>query len=178
MPPAQFDNQNEEGKNIWGFDDLSISISTATPEDLTTDYISESLDAYYKTLSPFAEMIAEITIAITDAHEAAKEYVSKLANHLDPKDNISVIGNGVILSTVIGVKSSTDDTFVSAINASNTNTDDLKLIDSTHGRVVYAGGIPSTNNWNDSTTVIYEDGHAKFKSGEIAGDFHVHTYVY
>lgn len=157
---------NEEGKNIWGFDDLSVS--TATPEDLTTVYISESLDAYYKTLSPFAEMIAEITIAITDAHEAAKEYVSKLANHLDPKDEISVIGKGVILSSIIGVKKSDDDTFISAINAQALDNEDISTVDETHGRVVYAGGIPSSNNWNDSTTVIYEDGHVKFKSGEIS----------
>lgn len=153
---------NEEGKNIWGFDDLSVS--TATPEDLTTVYISESLDAYYKTLSPFAEMIAEITIAITDAHDEVIKIAESLQKELQPSDEISVIGKGVILSSVIGVQS--EQRLVAALNASKT-IEAAQSLNNGHGRIVFAGGITDQNDWNSAKTVIYEDGYVHFKWGEI-----------
>lgn len=166
-----FTSVDAQGNNIWGFD--NIESTTDIPEKYTTQYISNAFDTYYSKLSIFSQMISEITISITDAHEKAKEYVDKLSNHLDPKDNISIIGKGVILSSIIGVKSSKDDNFVSAINAQSLDEEDIITIDKSeakHGRIVYAGGIPNTNDWNESTAVIYEDGHVKFKSGEIADE--------
>lgn len=168
-----FTSVDVQGNNIWGFDSINIESTTSIPENYTTQFISNAFDTYYSNLSIFSQMISEITISITDSHEKATKYVDKLSEHLDPKDEISIVGKGVILSSIIGVKSSKDDNFVSAINAQSLDEEDIITIDKSdkqHGRVVYAGGIPNTNDWNDSTAVIYEDGHVKFKSGEIADE--------
>lgn len=171
-----FTSVDEQGNNIWGFDSTNIESTTDIPEKYTTQYISNAFDNYYSELSKFSQMISEITISITDSHEKAKEYVDALSEQLTPEDNISIIGKGVILSSIIGVKNSEDDSFISAINAQSLDTETIITIDKSderHGRIVYAGGIPSTNDWNDSTTVIYEDGHVKFKSGEITDDVYI-----
>lgn len=159
------------GSGDWGWSKLEET--TSVPEGFTVTSLDDKFSSYYDTLSNFSEMISKITIEITDSHEAAKDYVEALQGQLDPVDEISVVGKGVILSTIVGVKNSEDTGFISALNASNVSDPESGsyTVDNngSHGRIVFAGGIPQDNNdWNNATTVIYEDGHIKMRSGEIS----------
>lgn len=144
------------------FDLDNLNITTTLPNGYSISAINAALDIYYSALKEFSKLISKITIEITDAHDKALALANSWQEHLDPKDAISVIGKGVILSTVIGVQS--EGVLEAVLNAS----DDLpQAIDSIHGKIIFAGGIGGSENWNDATTLIYEDGYVHFKYGKI-----------
>ena len=157
----------DEIKTIFTSDVFGISnttTSTALPEGYSTNTIDDALNNYYDTLSVFAEMISKITIEITDAHEKVLQLSKELQEQLSPSDNITQIGKGVILSSIIGVQS--NGVLQAGLNATNVN----GLVDTSkdnHGRVVFAGGINGVTDWNSANTVIYEDGYVHFRWGEI-----------
>lgn len=149
----------------WKWNDFENT--TTIPSGNTLSGLDTKFETYYDCLNTFSKMISEISIKITDSHQQAKDYVDWVQNHLKPEDNITVVGKGVVLSTIMGVKSSNDNSFVSALNASDSHKDSSIY---NHGRIVFAGGI-NDSDWNKSTTVIYEDGHVKFNSGEVGSEF-------
>lgn len=145
----------------------NITESTKLPTGYSVGDIESSFDNYYNALSIFSEMISKITIEITDAHEKVLHISRELQEQLTPSDSITQIGKGVILSSIIGVQS--NGVLQAGLNATNIE----GLVDDSidkHGRIILAGGIKGKTNWNEATTVIYEDGHIKINSGEI-GEF-------
>ena len=164
---ALYEAAFDEIKTIFTSDVFGISnttTSTTLPEEYSTNTIDDALNNYYDTLSVFAEMISKITIEITDAHEKVLQLSKELQEQLSPSDNITQIGKGVILSSIIGVQS--NGVLQAGLNATNIT----GLVDTSkdnHGRIVFAGGINGATDWNTANTVIYEDGYVHFKWGEI-----------
>ena len=164
---ALYEAAFDEIKTIFTSDVFGISnttTSTTLPEGYSTNTIDNALNNYYDTLSVFSEMISKITIEITDAHEKVLQLSKELQEQLSPSDNITQIGKGVILSSIIGVQS--NGVLQAGLNATNIN----GLVDTSkdnHGRIVFAGGINGATDWNTAKTVIYEDGYVHFRWGEI-----------
>lgn len=148
--------------NAFELDKLNVSTTLAEEYNLTV--VNDALNEYYNTLKEYSKLISKITIEITDAHEEAIKIANSWQEHLKPTDEITHIGKGVILSTVIGVQSNGQ--LEAGINASDI--EGLKDPDiNGHGRIVFAGGIKGSEDWNVAKTVIYEDGYVKFRYGEI-----------
>ena len=144
------------------FDLTNLNNSTVLPEGYSISETNTKLDVYYTKLQAFSELISKITIEITDAHDKAIAIANSWQEHLHPNDEITQIGKGLVLSTVIGVQS--DGILEAALNAS----DDIPgTTNENHGRIIFAGGIGGSEDWNDATTIIYEDGYVKFVYGEI-----------
>ena len=152
-----------DGKNVLGFD--AMHENTVLPENFSLTSITSDLESYYAKLALFSEMISKITTDITDAHEKAIINANKLADRLKPEDNITVIGDGVVLSTVIAVQS--EGKIQAGLNASDLFKDKNPNEFDNHGRIIFASGVDDEEDWNNATTVIYEDGHVVFNSGEI-----------
>ena len=163
IPIKEFFTASKDGKNILGFD--AMHENTVLPEDFSLVSITSDLESYYANLALFAEMISKITTDITDAHDKAIINANKLADRLKPEDNITVIGDGVVLSSVIAVQS--EGKIQAGLNASNIIKDNNPSVNDNHGRIIFASGIDGKENWNEATTIIYEDGHVVFNSGEI-----------
>ena len=161
IPVQEFFTASIDGKSVLGFD--AMHENTTLPDDFDITSISSALEVYYAKLALFAEMISKITIEITDAHDKAIKDANKLSELLQPQDNISVIGKGVILSSVIAVQS--NNTIQAGLNATNLFKDNSTT--NNHGKIVFAGGINGAEDWNNAKTVIYEDGYVHFRWGEI-----------
>lgn len=157
----EFFTASINGKNVLGFD--AMHENTTLPDDFDLTSITNSLEIYYAKLALFAEMISKIVVEITDAHDKAIEEANRISELLQPQDNISVIGKGVILSSVIAVQS--NNVIQAGLNATEVFKD--KNATNNHGRIVFAGGINGKEDWNEAKTVIYEDGYVHFRWGSI-----------
>lgn len=147
------------GSNIWGF--TKMSETTTLPDGYSTTLLKEYLDAYYEAHGTLTESFSAITAAIEAAQKAAEATLKELTDNLLPEEMSTLIGKGVVLSTIIATKDA-EGKITAGMNASSVHADDK------HGRVVFVGGARDINNFNDASFVVYEDGHVKMQSAEIA----------
>lgn len=146
--------------NTFGLNDVTVSTTLSSGNTITK--ANEKLEAYYYNLKNFSSLISKITIDITDKHEEAIKIANELQDQLSPTDEITTIGKGVVLSSVIGVQS--EGILEAVLNASDNVSE---ASNDKHGKIVFASGIAGSDDWNTASTVIYEDGHIKMNSGEI-----------
>lgn len=147
------------GSNIWGF--TKMSETTTLPDGYSTTLLKGYLDAYYEAHGTLTESFSAITAAIEAAQKAAEATLKELTDNLLPEEMSTLIGKGVVLSTIIATKDA-EGKITAGMNASSAHIDDE------HGRVVFVGGARDINNFNDASFVVYEDGHVKMQSAEIA----------
>ena len=147
------------GSNIWGF--TKMNETTELPDGYSTTLLKGYLDAYYEANGTLTESFSAITAAIEAAQKAAEATLKELTDNLLPEEMSTLIGKGVVLSTIIATKD-VEGKITAGMNASAVHADDL------HGRVVFVGGARDINNFNDASFVVYEDGHVKMQSADIA----------
>lgn len=146
------------GSSLWGFDKMSET--TALPEGYSTTEIKSKLDAYYSALGTLSEIFSAITIFIQEAQQKGEQTLNELTDILTPEEMQTLVGKGVVLSTIIATKDK-DGNITAGMNAS----DEFK--DDTHGRIVFVGGVKDTTDWLNANFVLFEDGHTIQRSGEI-----------
>ena len=129
--------------------------------------IEQLFDTYYANLALFSEMISKISNDITDAHQKVIDVTNALVDQLDPREAITQIGTGVVLSSVLGVKD-INGNLEAILNGSDNIEEAQSTKHGNHGKIVFAGGINGSSKWDDATTIIYEDGHIVINSGEIS----------
>ena len=144
--------------HIWGF--TKINETTELPDGYSTTLLKEYLDIYYEAHGNLTETFSAITAAIEAAQKAAEATLKELTDNLLPEEMSTLIGKGVVLSTIIATKD-VEGKITAGMNASAVHTDDL------HGRVVFVGGARDINNFNNASFVVYEDGHVKMQSADI-----------
>lgn len=151
----------------FGFKDLQNTtiLSETTIESLAS--IEQLFDTYYANLALFSEMISKISNDITDAHQKVIDVTNALVDQLDPREAITQIGTGVVLSSVLGVKD-IDGNLEAVLNGSDSIEEAQSTKHGNHGKIVFAGGINGSSKWDNATTIIYEDGHVVINSGEIS----------
>lgn len=143
---------------VWGFDKMSET--TTLPEGYTTTKLKDYLDAYYSALGSLSEIFSAITISIQEAQQKGEQTLNELTDILTPEEMQTLVGKGVVLSTIIATKDK-DGNITAGMNAS----DEFK--DDTHGRIVFVGGVKDTADWLNANFVLFEDGHTIQRSGEI-----------
>ena len=114
-------------------------------------------------ITQIKEDITGITVSITGIEEAqqkSEELLSSLTANLSPEEMVTEIGKGVVLSTMLATKDA-NGLITAAMNASGYHAD------SSHGRIVFAGGVKDKEDWNEAPFVVYEDGYVHFRAGEI-----------
>ncbi|MGM9742425.1 MAG: hypothetical protein ACI3ZC_05145, partial [Candidatus Cryptobacteroides sp.] len=150
---------------------------TEFPDGSFRDTISKLLRNYYAKETELRKLVTEKTVM------SDYEYLKQVFG----KGEVDLLG-GAVLAEAVGVKNS-DGEVEGLLNGSDT------FSDSTHGKVILAGGIPSGDSTLDervasAETVIYEDGTISTKkleaedgsfSGELEaksgtiGGFTIHT---
>ena len=144
--------------NTFGFDKMSYT--TALPDGYSVSYIKSCFDTYYEAIGALSEVFSAITAAIEDAQKAGENTLRELTDVLAPEEMQTLVGKGVVLSTIIATKDKNGN-ITAGMNAS----DEFK--DETHGRIVFVGGVNETKDWLESNFIVFEDGHIILRSGEI-----------
>ena len=145
--------------SYWGFDKMSET--TVLDESLSITQLKQYFEAYYVAYGELWKVFSAITADIEEAQRKAEETLKTLTDTLTPEEMSTLIGKGVVLSTMIATKDK-DGKITAGMNASSVFTDPK------HGRVVVAGGVTDVEDWNTAKGRIYEDGHFVIQSGEIS----------
>ena len=134
----------------WGFDKPDETTVLSGNLNLTT--LDTYFDTYYSALKNISNVITTIAKELQEANDAVKQYADNLGEHFTPTESITQVGAGVVMSSIIGVGKYNTSTkkydVTAALNATNKNESDLKTSDSTHGRIVFAGGLDKITNGN------------------------------
>lgn len=146
------------GSSVWGF--TNMKESTTLPNGYSTTMLKGYLNTYYEAYGNLTKSFSSITAAIEAAQKATETTLKGLTDNLLPEEQITTIGKGVVLSTIIATKDSSGKV-TAGMNASSAHSD------STHGRVVFVGGAKDLNDFNKAPFVVYEDGHVNMSSATI-----------
>lgn len=149
---------NVFGSSVWGF--TNMKESTTLPSGYSTTVLKGYLDTYYGAYGDLTKSFSAITAAIESAQKATEATLKGLTDNLLPEEQITTIGKGVVLSTIIATKDSSGKV-TAGMNASSVHSD------STHGRVVFVGGAKDLNDFTKAPFVVYEDGHVNMSSASI-----------
>lgn len=146
----------------WGFDKMD---ETTEISEGTISGLKAKLDTYYAARGELSKVFSSITASIEDAQKAAEEVLAKLTDVLSPEEMNTLIGKGVVLSTVIATKDAKGN-ITAAMNASQAFKDNSGF---NYGRIIFAGGVNDIDDWNDANFVVYENGHVRLNSVEARG---------
>lgn len=149
---------------LWGFDKMSET--TKLEDSLTVSRLKGYFEDYYSAHGELWNIFSAITASIEEAQKKAEETLKKLTDCLTPEEMTTLIGRGVVLSTIIATKDA-DGKITAGMNATNL------FVHSEHGRVVIAGGVKDIEDWNTASGRIYEDGHFVINSGEISDEVRI-----
>lgn len=146
---------------VWGFGKMDET--TTLPSGYTIPNLQSALDTYYEAYGELTEIFSTITASIEEAQKAAEARLSELTDILSPEEMSTLVGKGVVLSSIIATKDAQAN-ITAAMNASSYHSDKSE---SKHGRIVFAGGLKGVSDWNDANFVVYEDGHISIQSADI-----------
>lgn len=144
--------------SIWGFEKMDET--TTLPDGYSTTQLKQYLDAYYAARGELVEIFSAITAAIEDAQKAAEQTLSELTGILKPEEMTTLIGKGVVLSTIIATKDAKGN-ITAGMNAA------YEHAHPQYGRIVFAGGVADLSDWNSASFRVYETGHVVMQSGQV-----------
>jgi hypothetical protein len=152
--------------SMWGF--TQMKESTTLPEGYTTTLLKGYLDTYYEAYGILTESFSAITAAIEAAQKAAEETLQGLTDNLRPEEMSTIVGKGVVLSTIIATKDGSGK-LTAGINGSLDQNKGEKSIAAWFGGDVVDVEL-DTDKPNPASSVIRHDGTGYFAKGLFSWD--------